>query len=304
MNLLQLQYFLSVAKNESITKAAEEFLIPQPAMSRAISRLESELGVKLFDRRNNVLFLNEKGRLFRDRVEKALWELKNGVEELKDTEKTNTGSIKLLVNENQRFIQECVIAFAKENPEVNFSVCHDYSNQDIQEYDIAVVSEIKERHMNGVPLIKEKIVLAVNEMNDLSKRGYVELKELQGEKFITTSERSSLYSTVVNNFRIAGIDPVIPFIFDDPYFVRKYISENLGIALVPSISWRGRFRANTVLIDVINPDIYSTSYLIWKENQYHSRALRSFVLFVLNLAASIEGNLAESDTANLLGLQK
>ena len=77
MELLQLRYFCTVAQYESITRAAEYYHIPQPAMSQTIARLEKELGIRLFDRKNGRLFLNDKGRIFLASVEKALDELDN-----------------------------------------------------------------------------------------------------------------------------------------------------------------------------------------------------------------------------------
>ena len=57
MELLQLRYFQTVAKMESITRAAKHYMIPQSSMSQTIKRLETELGdIKLFDRRNGRLY--------------------------------------------------------------------------------------------------------------------------------------------------------------------------------------------------------------------------------------------------------
>lgn len=50
MDLLQLRYFKTAAELQSMTRAAEFHMIPQPAMSQTIARLEKELGVKLFTR--------------------------------------------------------------------------------------------------------------------------------------------------------------------------------------------------------------------------------------------------------------
>ena len=51
MELLQLQYFAEVARLESFTKAAQSLHISQPALSQTVKRLENELGVKLFERK-------------------------------------------------------------------------------------------------------------------------------------------------------------------------------------------------------------------------------------------------------------
>ena len=66
MELLQFRYFLEAARYENLTRAADELHIAQPALSQSIMRLENELGVKLFDRRNHHVYLNDQGKLFKE----------------------------------------------------------------------------------------------------------------------------------------------------------------------------------------------------------------------------------------------
>ncbi len=61
MELLQLRYFLTAAQYQHMTKAAEHLQIAQPALSQAIHRLEAELGVTLFERKNRSIELNDAG---------------------------------------------------------------------------------------------------------------------------------------------------------------------------------------------------------------------------------------------------
>ena len=75
MELLQLRYFLTVSKMLNISRAAKYHMIPQPAMSKTISKLEKELGVPLFDRYKNHLTLTEAGESFARAVSIALREL-------------------------------------------------------------------------------------------------------------------------------------------------------------------------------------------------------------------------------------
>lgn len=296
MELLQLRYFVTAAKMQSITKAANYHGIPQPAMSQTIARLEADLGgVRLFDRKNGRIYLNETGRRFLTRVEYALHSLDNGIAELKAETEDISGEIHLLVLENRRFILTCVSQFYKKYPNVTIFSSHDFYSEQNTEYDLCFSSMQTHHHMKQcIPLVRESIVLAVHESNPLAKRSWVSLQELKDEKFITMPSRSSLYDITYNNCRACGFEPHVQFICDDPYFVRKYISENMGVALSPAVSWSDRFRANTVIIPIDNPPIHTTTYLLWDDNRYMTPAVRKFMEFVTEQARLLDGNLLGS----------
>lgn len=59
----QLEHLVSIAKNKTISKAAEELLISQPGLTRSMQRLEDDLGLSLFNRKKNKIELNENGKL-------------------------------------------------------------------------------------------------------------------------------------------------------------------------------------------------------------------------------------------------
>lgn len=74
MNFLQLEYFLTILKFNSISKAASELYITQPALSQQLIHLEKELATKLFYRKGNSLILTEAGERFRDSAQNMLYE--------------------------------------------------------------------------------------------------------------------------------------------------------------------------------------------------------------------------------------
>ncbi len=295
MELLQLRYFRAIAKYESVTLAAREFGIPQSAMSQTLARLEKDLGVQLFDRKNNRLHLNKSGKVFLAHVEQSLSELDVGIQMLSTPQDRIMGPIRLLVRENSRFVIQCVSKFAKQYPDVSFYICHDFYSDDDSEYNLCIAASPFYMQMKrSIPLIRERMILAVCDEHPLSGRKTIRLEELKDERFITQSTHSSLYNMTVDKCRLAGFDPRISISCDDPYFIRKYISENMGISIAPSISWAGRFRENTRLLEIVDPPLYSTSYLVWNEKKYQSPAVRAFRHFLKNESYLIEGNLIQS----------
>ena len=72
MELRVLHYFLAIAREENMTRAAQMLHISQPALSRQMMQLEAELGVKLFTRSNHNIVLTEDGLLLKRRAQELL----------------------------------------------------------------------------------------------------------------------------------------------------------------------------------------------------------------------------------------
>lgn len=84
MELLQLRYFKAVAENENLTRTAAQLYISPSSLSATISRLEKELGAKLFDRQRNRLHLNASGSVFLEAVSQILCTLDSTVLEIRE----------------------------------------------------------------------------------------------------------------------------------------------------------------------------------------------------------------------------
>ena len=192
MDLLQLRYFQKAAKLESMTKAARFFNIPQPAMSQMIRKMEVELGnVQLFDRRNGHVFLNERGRLFLEYVDRALNEIDNGVAQVSEAPERIEGPIRIKIFENHRFILTSIPKFSAKYPDVVFATSHGYFEEQDYNYDLCISSHETYHMMHrAIPLIKEEIVLAVNEENPLSQKKTVSIRDLRQEKIISMPRQS------------------------------------------------------------------------------------------------------------------
>ena len=93
MEIRVLRYFLTVAREESITKAAEVLHITQPTLSRQLSQLEEETGVRLFHRGARKIILTSEGLLLRRRAEEILDLVDKTSQELAEQEELIEGVI-------------------------------------------------------------------------------------------------------------------------------------------------------------------------------------------------------------------
>ena len=92
MDLHYLEYIIEIAKCQSISRAAEVLCITQSTLSQYLSKLESEIGVKLFDRQRNGMVLTPAGTMYVEASKKMLQEKKELYNQIADISKGQTGS--------------------------------------------------------------------------------------------------------------------------------------------------------------------------------------------------------------------
>ena len=93
MNFRILNYFLTVAHEKNITKAAEVLHITQPTLSRQLMQLEEDLGTKLFDRSQHKFALTPSGQFLVQRAQEILDMVEKTTLDIQDQEQNLSGSI-------------------------------------------------------------------------------------------------------------------------------------------------------------------------------------------------------------------
>ena len=95
MEIRVLRYFLTIVREESITRAAEALHITQPTLSRQIAQMEEDMGVKLFDRGTRKIVLTNEGLLLRRRAEEILELVDKTERELAEQDEKVEGTVSI-----------------------------------------------------------------------------------------------------------------------------------------------------------------------------------------------------------------
>lgn len=124
MEIRVLRYFLTVVREESITKASEVLHITQPTLSRQLSQMEEELGVKLFHRGTRKISLTNEGILLRRRAEEILQLVDKTEKELVEQEEQVEGKISIGCGEiaSVQLLPELFRSFREKYPRVTFDI--------------------------------------------------------------------------------------------------------------------------------------------------------------------------------------
>jgi LysR family transcriptional regulator, transcription activator of glutamate synthase operon len=118
MELFQIDYFRALARTGNVTAAASELHITQPALSRAISALETDLDTQLFERERGKLHLNRAGELFLENADKIFAEIANARERLEALKKPEAETLRFGTTQHG-LITRALYAFCAERPELH-----------------------------------------------------------------------------------------------------------------------------------------------------------------------------------------
>ena len=237
-----LRWFQQVADGVTVTEVSEIERITQSGVSRALARLEAEVGTPLLRRSGRVLRMTQAGAVFKKHVDTLVYELDNGlaaVEQLVDPG-TGTVTVAFQLSLGTWLIPDLVRSFSVEHPAVRFVLrqVHDdpaHSTLDDPRVDVEVTTlrpaagSVAWQH-----LLDEPLVLSLPPDHPLTGRREVALADVAGEPFVSLRSSFLLRQQADGLCRAAGFEPAVAFEAEDLSTVRAFVAAGLGVAIVPS----------------------------------------------------------------------
>src|ERR1700682_1991520 len=207
MDLSQLHVFLTVAKEQSFSRAAVKLFRTQPAVSIVIRKLEESVGQPLLVRGARQVKLTDAGELLRDYAERLLNlrdEIQKGMEDLKSL---GRGELALGVNESSiHALLPALARYRKLYPGVKL-VMHRTLSRDIPQevlnyrLDLGTVSYVpQDAKLAAVEILRDELTFVVPPKHKLARRPSVDIKELGEETFIAHNVESPYRSRVIQLF--------------------------------------------------------------------------------------------------------
>ena len=279
-------YFLAVAREENITKAADKLHITQPTLSRQLAQLEEEMGVTLFKRGTRKITLTYEGLLLRRRAEEILELVNKAEKEVSHQNEIIEGTISIGCGDLYavQILAKIIQSFTALYPHVDFELYTASADH---------IKERIERGLSDVGLLLEPV--------DLSKYDFIRIS--QKEKWIAlvpaNSPLADKQSLAPEDF--IGVPLILPYRlnmqselanwFGDLYpqlhiLFKSNLNSNAAVmvqqGLVCALAVEGSLSLlNQDLVKCIElmPQMTATTALAWKRNQPFSLAVEKFIEF-------------------------
>lgn len=279
INFLNLEYFLAVAEELNVTRAAKRLYISQQSLSNHISNLEKEFGIQLFNR-TMPLTLTYAGRSFKQRAEQLLALKDETYRELADIKDFTTGQISIGVSHTRgRFLLPLILPAYKEKfPNIELHLIEGNSSELSSrlihgEIDLMIdLLPFKAENVENVPICEEEILLVVPD-EILSKyfpgRENTVKKELEANvgvqilkdcPYLLIHKGNRVRTIADEIFEDAQLTPLVLLETENIETVLALAAKGMGITFYPKMFVSGRGKESKEGKKPANLNYYSLNY--------------------------------------------
>ena len=237
-----LRWFQQVADGTTVTEVSELEQVTQSGVSRALARLEAEIGTPLLQRSGRILRMTHAGSVFKRHVDAMLHQLDDGIAAVNQLIEPDTGTVALAFQHSLAtwLVPDLVRSFRAAHPNVRFQLTQ--VRDELHAPPLAgghAELEIGTRHSHEPGIRTRRIAieplrLALPRDNPLGQQQHIALPDLAEERFISLSPTSALRRLTDSLCEEAGFEPDVVFEAEDLSTVRGFVAAGLGVAIVPA----------------------------------------------------------------------
>lgn len=289
MRIRDLEWLVALAEHRHVTDTAAVLGVSQPTLSRALSRVEEELGVRLFERVPEGLVTSPHGTYVAAAARDLVARYRQLTAEVVARLDPDRGVVRLAFLDSMAtsLVPKLLRGFHQEAPGVRVELSQEPGHRIRDDFaagavDLAVTASRPGEHFGWLPLQHERLVLVVPPSHRLRQRKRIGLAELAGEEMVTTPVGFGFRSLVDGLLAEAGVAVQVSFESADLATIEGLVAAGLGVAIVPE-NFAGL--SGTVGIALTSRGARRTVGLTWRTDRELEPAAARFRDFVASFSS-------------------
>lgn len=294
MDIKQLQYFVKIVEYENMSRASEELLVAQPALSRMIKNMEERLQTKLFERNGKKIKLSRSGEIFYSHAVVILKEFEEAQKEIDELNSREKNDVIVVMKTAIGLLPMLLKAFYQRFPDINVTVLREVDEKrENQNIDFII-----EQDFSDVPK-KDKIVLMhddckimISQKHPLAAKQGLSLGDLREEKFYVLNDSPSLHQITEKACLDAGFSPDIYEECNSRETILSFVEAGLGAAMIPYKTWFCCWHPDLIAIDY-DLSKYKRIISLYEVSGSRNKKVRAFEEFCIEFFGQVdqtEGN--------------
>lgn len=297
-SLRQLEIFVAISRTESVSRASEVLSLSQSAASTALSELERQFDLQLFDRVGKSLRINETGQQLLPRAV----ELIDRAKEIENLLRGHAGfghmKIGATLTVGNYLATILVARFLQEHPESRIQLQVHNTSSIVQqianhELDLGLIEgDCNHPDIEVQPWVADELVIFSAPSHPLAKQRKVPMEQLLQEQWILREKGSGTRATFDRAFHNHHSELKIRLELEHTEAIKRAVESGLGIGCISRLALKDAFRRGS-LVPLSTPclDLGRFFYFLWHKQKYQTTGIREF----LNLCKRVTANVDRSD---------
>ncbi|SDS63108.1 DNA-binding transcriptional regulator, LysR family [Paenibacillaceae bacterium GAS479] len=294
MDMRQLNYFVTIAREGQITRAARLLHMEQPPLSRQLKQMEEELGVVLFDRVGRSLRLTAAGKLLLERAERLMRDFSDTLQQVRELDEGIRGVLSVgAVVSCISLLPEPIRQFHRLYPEVTFKV-HEGDHFSLgEELDGGGIELIITRlpfEFDSGPSAFETAVLPSDPFAAIlptgwapEREGPITFTELARHPFLTlkTERTTAMHEKVLQEFHRVDCEPRILCECSSVAVILSLVSAGIGATVLPRSVLNSFQMSDMEPRELEGESFHSEVGIVWRRDRYLSKSAQRFIATLL-----------------------
>jgi DNA-binding transcriptional LysR family regulator len=291
MDIRQLKYFITIAQEGQVTRAAKLLNMEQPPLSRQLKQMEEELGVKLFERNRMRLKLTDAGKLLLQKAELLLNQFDEALKEVREVEEGVSGVLSIgSVVSCISLLPKQIERFRELYPQVTFKISegdHSYLGEQLEKRTLELIvarlpfeSQTYPQHYSILPLPSDPFVVVIpSSWSQFANDKEICMKELASFPLLTlkTDRTTRMHKLVVSECRRHGFEPNIICECSSVAIIMSLIAGGIGATVFPK-SVMSSFPSTVLkMLDIKDANFLSEVGIVWLKDRYLSKSAQRFI---------------------------
>lgn len=299
MDIMQMRYFHTVAETGSFTRAAEALHMTQSALSRSIAKLESDLGLQLFERDGNRISLNRFGDAFLHHSALVLSQFDDCVRAMRDLTDPERGNVTVGISKDV-FIDHLIGQFLRDYTDVSFHCfllspeqMHDALENGSVDFVLTTMPQLG-TNIVWQDLYTDQLEVMLSRDHPLARYPQLHLQQLRDERFVVTNSNYKMENIVQSLCAQAGFEPHILYDGTSLDMPMQFLGNSSAIMITPHSITAGvqttiPFNNDILSIPLVNeyPGMKKVIRAAFRVGHYQSQAAQTFYDRVVAFFSSI-----------------
>lgn len=285
MTIRDLEIFIEVVRAKNMSNAAKNLKISQPTVSHAISQIENEYNVKLFDRISKKLYITDVGLRLYDFALNILEQFEDTVVFLQSSSTAHNINLGVSSNFSSQFLLEIIDDYEKKKEDVSLRVYVDSREKIIEKLNSGVINLAIIDGDAGIcdnsaeSFYEDEIFIISSKDSDIKDKEMLDAEDLRNKKFVLGDLDDNSKKMLLNFLREKGIPIDLKFICQNKDMVLNIVKNSDALSIGASSSFKDEDVVKHRLKDL---SIKRTYYMVYHNDAFLKKDMKNFVNFVKN----------------------